>query len=189
MMDEVQRLRKEVSELQTQLRKETMRCIDLERRCALLEKLAARDPLTGLNAENYLHTRVREEVERSTRYPAATSLVTLCVPREHAHTMPRLGRQICAELRCTDQVFKLSDQGVAILLIETPEEGAYNVLNRLREELEQFVKGYGYTVTSFPVHANLADEFFRLAMDRHREMSRKISPEGPDTVFHSAAVH
>lgn len=185
-MEEIERLRQEVEELQRQLRHETLRCIELERRCALLEKLAVRDPLTGLNSESYLHARVREEIERSIRYPAATSLVTLCVRQEQAEAMPRLGQRIAGELRATDQVFKLSDHGLALLLIETPEEGAHHVLKRLRDELEQFVKGFGYTVTTFPVHANLADDFIRLAMERHRELTRMMSTD--NTAFSSQPV-
>jgi len=139
-----------------------------------LEKLAVRDPLTGLSSESYLHARVREEIERAIRYPAATTLVTLCLRRDHVDALPRLGMRLSGELRATDQVFKLSDHGLALLLIETPEEGAQIVLKRLHEDLEQIVKGYGYTITSFPVHANLADDFIRLAMERHRELARMM---------------
>jgi GGDEF domain-containing protein len=176
-MDEIKTMRQEIERLQERLRSETESRIDMEKRCQLLEKLAYRDPGTGLRTETYLQARVREEIDRAIRFPSATSLVTLVAPREQDAELSMLGQRLTDELRSTDQVFRLGDHGLAILLVETPEDGARRVLDRLSQDLEHFVQGYGYTVTSFPVDANLADEFISMAMTRHQSLAQRYYPE------------
>ncbi len=170
-MDETENLKKAVADLQERLREESRSRADLEKRCHLLEKLAYRDPTTGLRSEMYLHARVREEIERSIRYPSATTLVTVCAPEEQVDMLPKLGMRLSSELRASDHVFSLRKSGLAILLVETPEEGARRVLERLTGDLEQFIGAYGYSVTSFPVDANLADEFLTMALQRHEALA------------------
>ncbi len=176
-MDDIVKLRSAIEDLQNRLREETQLRSELERRCHLLEKLAYRDPSNGLRTETYLHARVREEIERSIRYPASTTLVTVCIPDESREALSRLGMHLSDELRSTDQVFSLNKRGLAILLVETPEEGARRMLERVSSDLEQFVKGFGYTVTSFPVDANLAEDFMNLAIERHKSMAEHIPPD------------
>ncbi len=173
-MDEIAKLKEQIEKLQVRLREETTRRMDLERRCSLLEKLAHRDPTTGLRTENYLHARVREEIDRSIRFPSATSLVTLYFPEENDAILPRLGQRLTDELRTTDQVFKLSNSSLAILFVETTGDGAQNALARLAQDLEQMARGYGCTVTSFPGDANLAEDFMSLAMQRHTELHQQL---------------
>ena len=177
-MENVNNLKHAVADLQRRLREETSRRQELERRCHLLEKLAYHDPSTGLRTETYLHARVREEIERAIRYPASATLVTLCIPRKRADRVPSLGQRLRDELRETDQVFNLSAQGLAVLLVETPSEGAQTVLQRLSSDLEHFISGYGFTVTSFPVDANLAEDFLNLALSRHNEVAEKVRSDG-----------
>lgn len=173
-MDDIQKLKTAIDDLQNRLREEVQLRTELERRCHLLEKLAYRDPSSGLRTETYLHARVREEIERSIRYPASTTLVTLSVPSGVDDILARLGMHLSDELRSTDQVFSLNAQGLAILLVETPEDGARRVLDRLKADLEQFVKDFGFTVTSFPVDANLAEDFMNLAIERHKSMAEGL---------------
>lgn len=187
-MDEINRLKGEIEKLQHRLREESQRRLESERRCSLLEKLAYRDPQTGLRTEQYLHTRLREEIDRATRFPAATSLITLCLPGQ-AHTrLASLGQRLVDELRATDQVFRLDENGLAILLVETPAEGATQVLHRIADDLRQFCNTYGSSVTSFPVDANLADDFLRIVSERHaaalkhadgRNGKRQSAPNSP----------
>jgi GGDEF domain-containing protein len=174
-MDDVEKLKQAIEDLQQQLHEETKVRAELEKRCRLLEKLAYRDPSTGLRTETYMRARVREEIERSIRYPSATTLITLCAPQDQAEAVPQVGRRLSTELRSSDQVFSLSVCGLAILLVETPEEGARRVLARIAADLEQFIGGYGYTVTSFPVDTNLADEFIKLAMERHYQVEKQMN--------------
>ncbi|MBN2311512.1 MAG: hypothetical protein JXR94_21220 [Candidatus Hydrogenedentes bacterium] len=177
-MDDIARLKEVVDDLQQRLRDEMRHRADLERRCSVLEKLVYRDPSTGLRTESYMHARVREEIDRCIRYPASASLVTLCAPNGRQDVVSNLGLRLSDELREADQVFRLDGHGLAILLVETPEDGARRVLERLAADLEQFIKGYGYTVTSFPVDANLAEDFMDLAMSRHNRLSQEIRPNG-----------
>lgn len=177
-MEEINNLKATIDDLQHRLREKSERCQELERRCHLLEKLAHRDPSSGLRTEAYLRARVQEEIERSIRYPSATTLITLATPSEGDENLPNLGRHLTEELRVSDQVFSLSNHGIAILMIETPEEGARQVLNRLSSDLEQFVSGFGYTVTSFPVDTNLTDDFLKLAMERHNDVVSQLTKNG-----------
>jgi PleD family two-component response regulator len=177
-MDDVAKLRAAVDDLQNRLREEVQIRQELERRCHLLHKLAHRDPSSGLRTETYLRSRVQEEIERSIRYPSATSLVTVAAPQASNDSVPHLGRRLMEELRATDHVFSLSGGGLAFLLVETPEEGARHVLERLATDLEQFISGYGFTVTTFPVDTNLADEFLKMAMERHDQVAEQVHPGG-----------
>lgn len=177
-MNDIAKLKEVVSDLQQRLREETRLREDLEQRCRVLEKLVFRDPSTGLCTEAYMHARVREEIERCIRYPAAATLLTLCAPKERRGSMPQLGVRLTDELRESDQVFALSPTGLAVLLVETPGEGAKHVMERLGADLEQFIRGYGFTVTSFPVDANLAEDFMNLALTRHYETMKNVNPNG-----------
>jgi hypothetical protein len=188
-MNDVEELRAAVEGLRVRLREEVKLRTELERRCHFLEKLAHRDPTTGLRTETYLRARVHEEIERSIRYPSATTLVTLCAPRERTDAIPQLGARLSEELRGTDHVFSLSKGGLAILLVETPEEGARKVLDRLGTDLERFIEGYGLSVTSFPVDTNLADEFLTMALERHNKVATQMYPETQSAAVPPGAMH
>ena len=191
-MDETANLRDAIEDLQARLREEIQKRVELERRCHLLEKLAYRDPSSGLRTEMYLRARVEEEILRSIRYPSATSLITVCAPPDRMESLSALGRRLSDELRTSDHVFGLNNSGLAILLVETPEEGARRVLDRITSDLEQFVRGYGYSVTSFPVDTNLSDDFLNLAMERHDNALRQVQREVPQSTQSagpSAQVH
>ena len=188
-MDDINKLKAVVEDLRGRLKRETQLRIECQKRCTMLEKLAFQDPTTGLLTESFFYARVRQEIERATRFPAATSLVTLCAPQEHAVAVPMLGQRLSDEVRSTDQVFSLSRNGLALLLVETPGEGAQQLLTRLAEDLEHFVRGYGFTVTSFPVDANLAEDFLRLVFQRHEQMAGRICPGANGTMPGEAALH
>ncbi len=188
-MDETTRWKAAVDDLKKRLQEETKQRAELERRCHLLEKLAHRDPATGLRTESYLRTRVQEELQRSIRYPAATTLVTVCAPGEQRDVMPSLGQRLSQELRASDHVFRLSDSSLAVLLVETGEEGARQVLDRLSADLEQVIAGYGCSVTSFPTDTNLADDFLRLAMERHNQVQERVLHSNGGNHNTGASVH
>lgn len=188
-MEDVTKLRDAVRALQARLHEEVRQRTELERRCHLLEKLAYRDPTTGIRTENYLRSRVQEEIQRAIRYPSATTLITVCAPRETCEALPQLGLRLADELRASDHIFKLGSTGLAILLVETPEEGARRVMERIAADLEHFINGYGFAVTSFPVDTNLADEFLPLALERHGQVSRRLYPDGPGASTQTASVH
>lgn len=178
LMNETEKWKQAVEDLQHRLKEEIRTRKELEDRCKLLEKLVYRDPGTGLRTETYLRSRVYEEIERSIRYPAAATLITVCAPENKADVLPTVGRRLSEELRGSDHVFSLSKSGLAIFLVETPGDAAQRVLERVSSDLEQLIGGYGYTVTSFPCDTNLPDEFLNLAMERHNEVARKVHPNG-----------
>jgi GGDEF domain-containing protein len=177
-MEDMANLRAVVEDLQGRLRQEMDLRAELERRCHVLEKLIYRDPSTGLRTETYLHARVREEIERCIRYPGSATLITICAPKRRSEAVPSLGMRLTDELRESDQVFRLDQHGLAILLVETSEDGARRVIERLAADLEQFIRGYGYSVTTFPVDANLAEDFLNVALERHNTVSREVNPNG-----------
>lgn len=188
MADDFQRLVGLVEDLQARLREETEKRVALERRCNVLEKLVYLDPETGLGTRDYLMARVREEIDRATRYPSATTLLTLCSPEEHSERLARLGSHLVRELRESDHVFSLTSCGLAVLLVETPHEGAEKVLDRMASDLKHFIKGYGYSVTSFPLDTNVPEEFFELSLERHEKMSANVLA-GVKTDTSSAAIN
>ena len=180
MSDDLTKLLELVEDLQTRLREETEKRVELERRCNVLEKLIYKNPETGLGTRDYLMERIREEIDRATRYPSSTTLLTLCSPSGNSEKLNKLGAHLIKELRESDHVFNLSTSGLAILLVETPQEGAKKVLDRIAGDLEHFIRGYGYSVTTFPLDTNVADEFFSITMERHREISNTINDTASD---------
>lgn len=188
-MHDVEELKAAVEGLRVRLREEVKLRTELERRCHFLEKLAHRDPTTGLRTETYLRARVHEEIERSIRYPSATTLITVCAPQERKDAIPKLGARLGEELRGTDHLFSLSRGGLAILLLETPEEGARKVVERISHDLERVIEGYGLAVTSFPVDTNLADEFLTLAMERYNKITSQLHPDYQGATATQGSVH
>jgi len=189
-VEDTTELKAAIQDLQTRLQEETRMRTELEKRCRVMEKLAYRDPVSGLRTETYFHARVREEIERAIRYPSATTLLTFCSPRTDAEAVTQLGLRLTNDLRMTDQVFSLSEGGLAVLLVETPEEGAHKVLQRLSADLEQFLESFGYSVTSFPVDANLAEDFLNLAMERHNRVAHQMySSRGDDSSPAAPTLH
>jgi GGDEF domain-containing protein len=87
-VDDVKEWKTAVEDLQARLREEIELRTELERRCHLLEKLAHRDPTTGLKTESYLRVRVQEEIDRAIRHPASASLLTLCAPGNRYEAIP-----------------------------------------------------------------------------------------------------
>lgn len=187
-MQDTKELKAAIEDLQARLEEESRQRAELERRSRVLEKLAHRDPATGLRTETYLHARVREEIERAIRYPSAATLLTFCSPHAEADNVADLGVRLTSDLRMTDQVFRLSEGGLAVLLVETPEEGAHKVLHRLSSDLEQFFESYGYSITSFPVDANLAEDFLNLALERHNKVSRQMHAGGNGNTTETAST-
>ena len=100
-MEDTTELKAAIQDLQTRLQEETRMRTELEKRCRVMEKLAYRDPVSGLRTETYLHARVREEIERAIRYPSATTLLTFCSPRTDAEAVTQLGLRLTNDLRMT----------------------------------------------------------------------------------------
>jgi diguanylate cyclase (GGDEF)-like protein len=122
-----------------------------------LERLSARDPVTGAYTEPYLQERADQEVKRARRYNAPLSLV-ICDIDGFRALGERYGRaraaaalaevarlligraggvQGSSRLRDTDVVARYGADALAILLPTTPREGALVVAERIRIAVAQ----------------------------------------------------
>jgi len=97
------------------------------------------DPASGVLGEKAFHDLVTREVSRATRYQ---DFFSVCLVRldgaEHEPDKSleqAVARKISQFLRTTDVVARLRD-GIAILLIDTPDADAARVSERLRAQIE-----------------------------------------------------
>lgn len=123
-----------------------------ERRLALLrkslEEVSMIDMRTGMYNRRYLVTRLREAISASRRYNRP---LTLCVFKivdydgllraETDDTVVALieilSDRLAASLRSADVQAWIANDEVALMLPETPEEGAERVVNRVLEQADE----------------------------------------------------
>ena len=107
-----------------------------------LHLLATRDALTGLLNRRAFDSMLREEVLRSRRFNHPLSLVIVdldhfkAVNDTHGHpagdaVLVEASRRLEAEVRGIDRVARIGGEEFAILLMETPENEAFIVAQRL----------------------------------------------------------
>jgi len=97
------------------------------------------DPASGVFGEEAFHQLLTREASRATRYQDFFS-VCLVRPDEAEHEpdeamQQAVARRITQFLRATDVVARLRD-GVAILLLDTPDADAARVAERIRAHIE-----------------------------------------------------
>ena len=97
------------------------------------------DPASGVFGEEAFHQLLTREASRATRYQDFFS-VCLVRPDEAEHEpdeamQQAVARRITQFLRATDVVARLRD-GIAILLLNTPDADAARVAERIRAHLE-----------------------------------------------------
>jgi len=97
------------------------------------------DPASGVFGEEAFHELLTREASRATRYQDFFS-VCLVRPDGAAHEpdpalQQAVARKITQVLRSTDAVARLRD-GIAILLLNTPDADAARVAERIRAHLE-----------------------------------------------------
>ena len=97
------------------------------------------DPASGVFGEEAFHQLLTREASRATRYQ---DFFSVCLIRpdgaEHESdeaTQQSVARKITQVLRSTDVVARLRD-GIAILLLNTPDADAARVAERIRAHLE-----------------------------------------------------
>jgi diguanylate cyclase (GGDEF)-like protein/PAS domain S-box-containing protein len=117
-----------------------------------LERLAHTDPLTGLHNRRYFMQRLHQEVERVRRSGHALSVLLLDLDRfksindTHGHAIGDRVLQRVAEVladggRASDVAARLGGEEFALLLPETPIDGALRLAERLRRVVaEQLVR-------------------------------------------------
>lgn len=97
------------------------------------------DPASGVFGEEAFHQLLTREASRATRYQ---DFFSVCLARPDGPapgpdeaTKQAVARKIAQFLRSTDVVARLRD-GVAILLLNTPDADAARVAERIRSHLE-----------------------------------------------------
>lgn len=154
---------------------------------ASLEEVSMIDMRTGMYNRRFLLTRLREALSATRRYGRP---LTLCVFRIHDYDAlvrtlgdDRVGRviealsdKLAASLRSADVQAWIGTDEFALLLPETPEDGARRVVNRVIEQAIEIGQEHGI---EFSVHGNFsiptdadnsAEEFLeRLRKQLHEE--------------------
>lgn len=115
-------------------------------RAATERELALTDPLTGLGNRRFFQEIAQIELSRSRRYQRPLSLAYVDVDRfkqvndTQGHDagdalLQLIARETLAALRTSDVVARVGGDEFAMLLPETPPEGAEIALDKLRERL------------------------------------------------------
>src|SRR6266446_2191934 len=158
---------------------------ELQEKNAILEGLATRDPLTGLDNHASFQESVRKEIERGRRYGNPCALVLASIDRFRdinaslgfpggdallrslGAFLLRSGRaaDLPAYLAGSDVLARFGGDTFAILLPQTDRTGAATRAEHLRRMLEQTELGPGLPritvsvgVAAFPEHAQRSEE-------------------------------
>lgn len=121
-------------------------------RNALLYKRAVtasqRDPLTNINNRAAFDLTLEKEIERAHRHHMPLSLCILDldffkqINDQHGHSagdyvLKQLADCVAETLRSSDDLFRFGGEEFAIILTGTDSEGAQNVADRIRREIEE----------------------------------------------------
>lgn len=124
---------------------------------------ALRDLDTGLLNDDYFRAALPNRVATARRVLRPISVVVLAVDPEEA--VPAVGYALLDTLRDSDTACRLDDGRFALLLEDTPEDGAVWTLQRLR----QLLAGQGVAVqlwggvAAYPAHALEPGDLLALA--------------------------
>ena len=149
---------------------------------AILEKAALTDALTGLYNRRAFDLRLKEECERAARYQYPLTLLVLDLKNfkpindrlGHAmgdQALIAVAQALSRTQRAGDMVFRWGGDKFAVLLPQTPKEGALAVSARLLEAISKIcLSGLCLSVNigfaSFPSEAQTAEDLLRLADER-----------------------
>ena len=112
-----------------------------------LYQLAITDELTGLYVRRYFYRRLDDELRRSNRYETTVSMVLLDIDHfkkfndTHGHAagdevLKEVSKCMLQQCREIDVVSRYGGEEFAVLLPETPQEGALTAAERLRSSVE-----------------------------------------------------
>lgn len=122
-----------------------------------------RDVDTGLLNEAYFRAALPNRVATARRVLRPVSVAVLAVGP--AETTPAVAHALQDTLRDSDTACRLADGRFALLLEDTPEEGAVWTLQRLRQVLAE--QGHDVVlwggVAAYPAHALESADLMRLA--------------------------
>jgi diguanylate cyclase (GGDEF)-like protein len=133
-------------------------------RNARLEELSFKDPLTGVYNRRYFALRIDEEAKRHARFGEPLSLVLLDVDR-FKNINDQLGHRagdealretaqlIVAHSRSFSIVTRYGGDEFAVLLVNTPKNGAVKYAQRIRDVIERHPFGHGPLTVSVGIAA------------------------------------
>jgi diguanylate cyclase (GGDEF)-like protein len=133
-------------------------------RNARLEELSFKDPLTGVYNRRYFALRVEEEAKRHARFGEPVSLVLLDLDRfkhindERGHhagdeTLREVAQLIAANSRSFSVVTRYGGDEFAVLLVNTPKEGAVKYARRIKDVIEHHRFAHGALTASVGIAA------------------------------------
>jgi len=131
------------SQFEQQLRKAKTENESLRKRISFLEKMSEYDEVTQLYSQGYFERRFTQELRRAERYCEFLSLVLIDMSSAladqsssaEAKAVKDLGQLVGHTVRATDVLARLGKNRLAVLLTETPKEGAFRLAERLSEKI------------------------------------------------------
>jgi diguanylate cyclase (GGDEF)-like protein len=131
------------SQFEKQLRRMRSENESLRQRISFLEKMSEFDEVTHLYSQGYFERRFTQELRRAERYCEFLSLVLIDMSSAladqsssaEAKAVKDLGQLVGHTVRATDVLAKLGKNRLAVLLTETPKEGAFRLAERLNEKI------------------------------------------------------
>jgi GGDEF domain-containing protein len=150
---------------------------------SLPEHVGLTDPETGLYSEAYLHSALDSRLAVARRHLRPVSLALLAVTEGMAEPSPtgaaatHVAAAIRGTVRESDVACRMDDGTLAVILEDTPEDGAVWTVERVRRNL---VSRFGHHtiwagVACYPTHAFHADELVeqaRAALTTAREWNQ-----------------
>jgi diguanylate cyclase (GGDEF)-like protein len=126
---------------------------------ARLYELAMVDGLTGLFVRRYFDARLEEEVQRARRYGATFSVVMMDIDNfkelndTHGHqagdqVLRAISSIVRREMRAVDTAARYGGEEISFILPRTGVVEAYNVAERVREQISAFQSEAGLSVTA-----------------------------------------
>lgn len=148
-----------------------------------LERLAVSDSLTELPVRRFFLQRLEDELARARRHEAPGALVMIDIDHfkalndQYGHlvgdeVMRSIGALIRANVREIDLTARYGGEEFALYLVETPQESALAVAERMRRTIaSQTIRAYDETVhvtvslgiAMFPVHGEVSAELLEHA--------------------------
>jgi two-component system cell cycle response regulator len=130
-------------EFAVELRKLRSNNETLRKRISFLEQMSEFDEATHLYSQAYFDRRFTQELRRAERYCEFLSLVLIDASSVLADqsaqikskALRRLGSLIKDAVRVTDILTSLGKHRLALILTETPKEGAFHLAERLSEKI------------------------------------------------------
>ncbi len=141
-----------------------------EQNARLVEELTARDKVTGAMKRDYAHQMLAEEIQRSRRYNHSLSLLMIGVaewdtspplagPQESARSLSQLVEVLNNLVRNVDKVARQDNSRFAVILPETPVDGARRVAEKICEQVTSELRlTVRVGIAEFPADAVSSEE-------------------------------